>query len=341
LKTIGFSAFYDCSSLSSVSIPPSVTMIDGSAFSGCISLESVMFSSDSSLNYLGSMAFRDCHSLTSITIPQGVSEIKQRAFSGCTSLKSIDIPANVTEIGWGAFQYCENLTSIVLPTNVPSIGSSTFEGCTNLQSMVYLGYSDPLGKSAFDIFNGCSNLSFVCVPKEYSSSSFCGLNTICKHESCESLFYNHCYEKPKCVNGVISMNKRENASLLEGKSNDCFEFKCLNDSGVMVENKCGRKGQTCEDDKCVEIKPEDERDDIVIEIEVEDMNVTLMDLTDIKRQISDLASIEEEDLKVRVESDDDGRILHIVVIFDGEESAFFVSEVLNEAIKECSSQSSS
>ena len=80
VTSIGYSAFIDCTSITSITIPDSVTSIDSSAFGGCSSLKS-------------------------ITIPNSVTSIGYYAFYGCTSLTSVTIPKSVTGIDDWAFGY--------------------------------------------------------------------------------------------------------------------------------------------------------------------------------------------------------------------------------------------
>ncbi len=96
-------AFANCTSLTRVTIPGSVTSIWNGAFHDCTSLESVTISDG--VKSIGDEAFYNCTSLTSITIPDSVTSIGDRAFDLCDSLKSVTIPNSVTSIGSYAFGY--------------------------------------------------------------------------------------------------------------------------------------------------------------------------------------------------------------------------------------------
>ena len=84
---IGGGTFSGCSSLTSITIPNSVTSIGYSAFSGCSSLISI--SIPNSVTSIGNYAFQYCESLTSISIPNSVTSIGNDAFSFCSSLDTL------------------------------------------------------------------------------------------------------------------------------------------------------------------------------------------------------------------------------------------------------------
>ena len=132
--SIGDHAFESCTSLTSISIPNSVTSIGSWAFFGCYSLKNIIIPDCATI--IGNGAFSNCRSLTHITLPNGVTSIEQATFEGCVSLTSIAIPNSVTSIGQGAFWECTSLTSITIPNSVTSIVNNAFNGCSGLVSIV-------------------------------------------------------------------------------------------------------------------------------------------------------------------------------------------------------------
>ncbi len=125
--------------MTSIIIPDSVNSIGTYAFYNCTSLASVTLSEN--LTSIGSYAFQNCSSLSEITIPAGVTTIPTYAFYGCSSLTNVVIPSGVTSIGNYAFYNCSSLATVTIPGSVTSIGNYAFYGCGSLTD-VYYAYSE-------------------------------------------------------------------------------------------------------------------------------------------------------------------------------------------------------
>ena len=164
VTSIGHEAFYECSSLTSITIPDGVTSIDDSTFYACSSLTSITI--PDSVTSIEGCAFYGCSSLTSITIPHGVTSIGVSTFYSCNSLTSIAIPDSVTSIGLQAFGGCSSLTSIAIPDGVTSIGERAFYGCSSLTSITIPDGVTSLGEW---VFYGCKNLTTATIPDSVTS----------------------------------------------------------------------------------------------------------------------------------------------------------------------------
>ena len=150
VSRIGDGAFKESlshSSLTSITIPNSVTSIGAWAFYGCKLLSAVTLPNN--LTSIGSNAFSNCKSLTSIVIPEGVTSIGDDAFSSCSSLTSVTIPNSVTSIESDAFSWCSSLTSVTIPNSVTSIGNYAFSHCSSLTSVTIPNSVTSIGEKAF------------------------------------------------------------------------------------------------------------------------------------------------------------------------------------------------
>ena len=115
--------------------------VSSSAFRSCLSLTSITI--PDSVTSIGSNAFQNCYSLSSITIPDSVTSIDSGAFQYCYSLSSIIIPDGVTSIKGSTFQYCYSLTSITIPNRVTSIYINAFSNCYGIAQYHIMSTTPP------------------------------------------------------------------------------------------------------------------------------------------------------------------------------------------------------
>lgn len=196
VTTIGNAAFRD-SSVTSVTIPDSVTEIGANAFAGCTNLTSVTYGGDwSNLTIQsGNPAVQDAANAplfdfefilnntavvvtnykyngaaADVTIPsryQGkpVTTIGHAAFFN-SAVTSVTIPDSVTSISDGAFINCPKLTNISIPNSVTYIGFSAFSSCTSLKSITL---PSSLSFISGALFLGCSQLTTIHIPVSVTS----------------------------------------------------------------------------------------------------------------------------------------------------------------------------
>ncbi len=173
---MGYGAFCN-TGLKSLTIPNSVTSIGDAAFTNCRSLTNVILEDGDKtiigVNFYNSpvkslyLGRNNCSfgvnraTLKSLTIGDKVTSIGIRAFDGCTGLTTVNIPNSVTSIGDAAFQYCTGLTSVTIGNSVTTIGGSAFSGCTGLTTVNIPNSVTTIGGSAF---SGCTGLTSVTIP---------------------------------------------------------------------------------------------------------------------------------------------------------------------------------
>ena len=193
---IGNYAFCNCSGLTSITIPSTVTVIENDAFRNCTKLTSVTI--PNGVTSIEQSAFHECNRLPSIMIPNSVTSIGSLAFANCYKLASVYItdlakwcavsfankyanplsyahnlylngtliteliiPNAVTLINSYAFCGCSSLTSIMIPNSVTSIGDGAFRECNRLPSIAIPDSVTSIGKLAF---YGCSSLTSITIP---------------------------------------------------------------------------------------------------------------------------------------------------------------------------------
>ena len=157
-RIIAGGSFFGCTSLTSVTIPNSVTNIGNKAFYNCKSLTSITIPNN--VTSIGDETFYDCESLTNVIIGNSVISIGYNAFVNCKSLTSVTFGKNLTSISFGAFQFCTSLTSVTIPNSVTSIGESAFYNCTSLTNIAIPNSVTIIDDSAFE---NCTSLTSVII----------------------------------------------------------------------------------------------------------------------------------------------------------------------------------
>lgn len=183
VESIGNAAF-NCSEITSITIPKSVTSIESYAFNQCYNLKNI--SMPNSLTYIGEYAFYDCQGLTSITIPDEVMRIERNTFDHCENLKTVTRCSGLTSIGKSAFSWCINLTSINLPDGLRYIEDNAFLYCSKLTSITI---PDGVTEIAPSCFQNCEGLTSVTIPS--SITKIHGL----AFGRCYNLSQFYCYAK--------------------------------------------------------------------------------------------------------------------------------------------------
>ena len=133
VTAIGANAFYDCTAMTSITLPKTVESIGSWAFAGCTGLTQVEL--PNAIKTIGAGAFHGCTELTSIKLSSELVEIREHAFYGCKKLAAVNFPSKLEIIGTAAFFGCQSLTELTIPASVNAIGDMAFYQCNHLTSI--------------------------------------------------------------------------------------------------------------------------------------------------------------------------------------------------------------
>ena len=147
LTEIPESTFAFCEKLTSVAIPDSVTSIGKEAFKNCTSLTAIDL--PDAITFIDASAFLDCQSLTQLQLPSALEALGGQAFGGCVGLTSLTVPDGVRKLPSWVFSGCQSLASLSLPTDLTSIGMGAFHGCRSLTEITIPDSVQSIGEMAF------------------------------------------------------------------------------------------------------------------------------------------------------------------------------------------------
>ena len=191
VTSIGDRAFYECTSLTSVTISDSVTSIGEDAFYGCTSLTKITI--PDSVTEIRVNAFTFCLSLTRVDISNlsawckisfeagyyySVGEYANPLGNGAklylngSELTEITIPSDITKIKNYAFDGCHSLKSVTIPNSVTKIRASAFRDCTSLTSVTI---GDSVTSIEYQAFYNCMGeltINSKIIEANYSSANY-------------------------------------------------------------------------------------------------------------------------------------------------------------------------
>ena len=159
VTAIGTGAFYWCLFISSINIPEGITSLENHTFYACLSLTDIVI--PNTVNTIGKYAFAYCEDLASIQLPSSLTELDTCAFYHCKSLNAVSFPNGLTRIGAWAFDSCVNLSNITLPEGLTTMEKFAFRECSGLQ---YAELPSSLAVLDTAVFEYCTSLTSVNLP---------------------------------------------------------------------------------------------------------------------------------------------------------------------------------
>ena len=188
LPTLFEKVFHENKKIEKIILPSTLTTIGQYAFYDCTSLQTVTFEKGSRLKTIEESAFEDCTELTSIEIPASVETIEDSAFKGCSKLATVTFEKgsqlkaiwggyyaystrySAYSYYYGAFSDCTALTMIEIPASVETIGAAAFMRCSKLATVTFEKGSKlkTIGGSSasyyYGDFSNCTALTSIEIP---------------------------------------------------------------------------------------------------------------------------------------------------------------------------------
>ena len=153
-------AFYGCA-LTSLTIPPSVAVMDGNPFAMCFQLKELTLSEENPFfEWVGDALVSKAEGTLiyypfwkdteEVRVPEGIRKIGARAFMNCSMIQKLNLPRGLEEIGDDALNGCARLSEISGLDDLETIGSRAFANCYELPALTLPGSVRTIGDRAFD-----------------------------------------------------------------------------------------------------------------------------------------------------------------------------------------------
>lgn len=171
VTTVAPDSFKDNQTMTSITLPVSITSIGAGAFSGCKALAAMRF--QDTVTEIGAGAFSNCEALAEVAFGNALATIGAGAFSNCLALTDLVLPASLTTLGSEAFAGTTNLTGVTCEGTVPpAFGLNAFKGLENCRFRVPYNYDSAyLGADGWrEFFANTSN--YISSTPEAEATNF-------------------------------------------------------------------------------------------------------------------------------------------------------------------------
>ena len=157
--TVGYAAFGRMENPMIVTMPDTVEVISGSAFSYSTGLTQLTLSGK--LREIYAHAFNGCEQMENVVLPETLTSLGYDSFNGCLHITEITIPSQITSISMSTFTFCTRLEKVVLEGPVTAIGSYAFAWCVSLES---INFPEELTMIGTEAFSHCRELKEARLP---------------------------------------------------------------------------------------------------------------------------------------------------------------------------------